>query len=138
MRTLLWLDDKRNPFKGTWVAEYAPYFHKHKNDTEIIWVRSYREFITYIENNGLPSMVAFDHDLADEHYRKLIEEGAYELDEYDSFIEKTGYDAAKWLVDYVVENDETFPQYTVQSANPIGKENIIRYIRNAKINLDIG
>lgn len=38
--------------------------------------------------------------------------------------EKTGYDAAKWLVEYCIDNNLKLPLYNIQSANFVGKENI--------------
>ena len=46
-------------------------------------VRSYREFVEYISQNGLPEFISFDNDLG------LNEDGDVALD---------GYAVAKWLV----------------------------------------
>jgi hypothetical protein len=50
-------------------------------------------------------------------------------------IEKSGYDAAKWLVDYCIDNEIDFPEYAIQSANPVGKENIDGLIKNFRKNV---
>jgi hypothetical protein len=50
------------------------------------------------------------------------------------FEEKTGYDCAKWLVDYCIDNQANLPDYLVHSANPIGKKNIESYLENFKKN----
>jgi hypothetical protein len=39
-------------------------------------------------------------------------------------LEKTGYDAAKWLIDYCIDNKLDLPIWNCQSANPVGKDNI--------------
>jgi hypothetical protein len=50
---------------------------------------------------------------------------------------KTGYDAAKWLVQYCHSNClPFFPEYNVHSANPVGKANIESYLSNAKKHLN--
>jgi len=141
MKVLLWLDDNRNPQSPNWIEKYAP---EYLNDGKIVWVKNYDEFVDWVERHinryGLPDMVAFDHDLADEHYRaSMYDEDEHYSDYYTdgTFTEKTGYDAAKWLVDFVDEHDMKFPKFVVQSANPIGKKNIIKYIENAKKILDI-
>lgn len=42
-----------------------------------------------------------------------------------TFSEKTGYDCAKWLVDYCIDNKLTLPKHVyVHSMNPVGKKNI--------------
>jgi hypothetical protein len=51
--------------------------------------------------------------------------------------EKTGYDCAKWLVEYCVEHGLKFPEYVVHSMNPVGKENILSYVRQAQTVLGI-
>ena len=91
-----------------------------------IVVRNFWEFCNYIQKFGLPDYVSFDHDLADEHYTHI--------DDSD-YKEKTGYECAKWLVDYCFDNGKSLPDYWVHSANPTGKQNIISYLENAKKHL---
>jgi hypothetical protein len=70
----------------------------------------------------------------------------YKLD-YENIKEKTGYDCAKWLVDYYLDNFNTqekrtekkkngilFPTVYTHSANPIGSANIMGYINNFFMN----
>jgi len=86
---------------------------------EWIIVRNYYAFISLIQNKGVPDMVAFDHDLADEHYKKQ------DFDYNDESAEKTGYHCAKWLIDYCMDNDEKVPtKIIIHSMNPVGSENI--------------
>jgi hypothetical protein len=122
----LFLDDERDPYKVTWVQmPLGPW--------EI--VRSYDEFVKTITNKGLPSFVAFDHDLADEHYRRSMYNPDRHYSNYytdGTFKEKTGYECAVWLVNYCIDNNTDFPQYVVHSMNPIGKENIVGYIESYK------
>ena len=44
---------------------------------------------------------------------------------------KSGYDCAKWLVDYCLDNGITIPNFGVHSANPVGAENIRGLLVNA-------
>lgn len=112
----LFLDDERMPSDVTWCAiGLGPW----------VIVRSYEEFRTYIKKNGVPNRVSFDHDLADAHYQAMV------TGSNDYGPEKTGYDAAKWLVFHVGAR-YPFPEYTVHSMNPIGRENIISFIENAR------
>jgi hypothetical protein len=48
---------------------------------------------------------------------------------------KSGYDCAKWLVDYCIDHDLQIPDLNIQSANPVGKENINGLLNNAKKHL---
>lgn len=113
-KKVLWLDDYRNP--DEWidcVKIVCPIIVKEPCD--IIWVKSYNEFVEYITNCGLPDAIGFDHDLADE-----------------SLNEKTGYDAAKFLVDYCLDNNADLPEFGSQSSNPAGRENILNLLNNFK------
>lgn len=119
MKTLLWLDDIRNPQEGTWLADFSPL----ATPFETIWVKSYGEFTQWITENGLPDAICFDHDLGDDF---ALRENAEFTDWYnlDESREYNGMDCAKWLIDYCIDNDSNLPEYTIQSANPVGKENI--------------
>lgn len=108
----LFLDDSRLPPDFTWDV-----------------VRSYEEFIAYIELHGVPDVISFDHDLGTEHYQHYCDVVAYaEIDKklnevkipYEIFQEKTGYDCAKWLI----EQGQLPKNYLVHSMNPVGKMNI--------------
>ena len=131
-KTLLWLDDYRDPFdkKIDWMV-----FSPIGRNVNVIWVKTYDEFVNYITNHGLPDGISFDHDLADEHYRESMydKDGHYSNYYNDgTFKEKTGYDCAKWLTDYCIHNDLQIPIYGVHSANPIGKQNIISILETFK------
>lgn len=128
----LWLDDFRNPVKWLSVEIREKY--------EVIWVKSYDEFATWITKNGLPDVVSFDHDLADEHYADyaeltddpyLPEDQQKTTLDYDSYTEKTGMDCAKLLVDYCYSNRLNLPRWTVHSQNTVGKQNIESYLSNS-------
>ena len=108
-KTLLWLDDARDPFskKIDWLV-----FSPIGRNVDIVWLDNYQEFVDHIIIFGLPDGICFDHDL-----------GSYK---------ETGYDCAKWLVNYCLDNNKKLPKYNIQSANPVGKENIDRLLQNFK------
>ena len=91
MKKLLWLDDFRNP-KEYLTGEY-----------EVIWVKTYEEFCSHLENNGLPDIVCFDHDLG---------------------TEKSGLDCARYLVNYCQKHTLDIPQHDIQTSNVVGKDHI--------------
>jgi hypothetical protein len=129
-KKLLWLDDLRNPSEQEWIRSYAPEF---EFSGEITWVKSYDEFKSWIKKNGLPDKICFDHDLGEEVARKNVENGmgkkkARELKK----LAKSGFECAKWLVDYCIDNKFQIPEWNIQSANPVGKENINGLLNNAK------
>ena len=118
MKRLLWLDDIRNPREENWLRDFAPDFMNGQGD--IIWVKRYHDFVYWITEYGLPDLICFDHDLSDIHCNK------------STYKENTGFTAAKWLVDYCIDNNLVLPDFNVQSANPVGKENIIGLLNNFK------
>jgi hypothetical protein len=126
MKKFLWLDDVRDPYMNTWRNQYIP---DYKSETdEIIWVKNYDEFIDWIYKNGLPTKIFFDHDLAD---IKPIPTSILVIAS-DWNEEKTGYDCAKWLVEYCMDNDLDLPNWSIQSANPVGRDNINGILNNYK------
>ncbi|WP_185288940.1 cyclic-phosphate processing receiver domain-containing protein [Chryseobacterium lactis] len=117
-KRLLFLDDIRYPIEAYHYTKQDIFL---RSDWHI--VRNYEQFVNRILEKGLPEMISFDHDLADEHYLKS---------DTGEFVEKTGYDCAKWLIEYCMENDLDLPKFYSHSMNPVGKENIIRLLENFK------
>lgn len=66
--------------------------------------------------------------MADVHYSSTSQI----IIDYSSYGEKTGYDCAKWLCEYCQRNKVKVPTYYVHSMNPVGKDNIKKYIENYK------
>jgi hypothetical protein len=132
-RTLLWLDDLRDPGDPLWI-EKSPLAEPY----EYIWVKNYIEFTTWIRDNGLPTAISFDHDLGDEHYAP--EE--FWDDKYNDWlaaqnpVEKTGHDCAKWLVEFCMDNGLSLPTWAIHSANPVGALNIKMYLEGYQKTLD--
>lgn len=120
----LFLDDFRFPEDaGNYMH---PQFKSLYNDPDWEVVRNYDQFVSFIERLGIPYIVSFDHDLADEHYAPT---GI----SYDDFVEKTGYHCMKWMIQYITENKiKELPKVIVHSANPVGVENIEKLWFNFK------
>ncbi len=89
MSRRLFLDDVRAPPDESWDV-----------------VRSFDEFVRFIETNGMPDEISFDHDLGD---------GV-----------PSGMDCAKWLV----ETERPLLRFAVHSANPPGRANIEGLLQN--------
>jgi len=126
MRKFLWLDDIRSPHMSVWRDQYIPEFEE--GDVEIIWVKNYNEFVAWIRQNGLPTVVFFDHDLSD--IREIPNSTLVIANDWTE--EMTGYDCAKWLVNYCMDNDLDLPMWDIQSANPVGRDNINGILNNYK------
>ena len=112
----LFLDDDRLPKDVTWlliggVGSWGADWHI---------VRSYDEAVEWVTTHGFPDVISFDHDLGLMHYANDYSDG------------KTGYDFAKWLVEYDLDTG-TMPttfSFTVHSKNPTGSENIRKLLNN--------
>jgi hypothetical protein len=120
-RYRLYLDDVRTPVDEDWIV-----------------VRNYDEFVSQIKSHGLGNfeVISLDHDLGDqsmlEYYNNVKEN--YTLDYNNIKNEKTGYDAAKFLVAESMNKGVPLPQIYVHSANPIGSANIMGYVNNYFMN----
>jgi hypothetical protein len=113
--TRIYLDDIRTPVDKDWVV-----------------VRSYDEFVDKVNEIGLENIetISLDHDLGISAMREWHTNvyNNYTLD-YNNIEEKTGYDAAKWLVEQWMDGKPICNVFT-HSANAIGSANIMGYINN--------
>lgn len=105
MKTLLWVDDARNPLEDDWLN-----FSPIGRNCKVIWAQSYQEAIDFLEKEW-PDAICLDHDLGEE---------------------KSGYDIAKYIVDRCIDEGKKLPEFASQSANPVGRENIITLLSNYK------
>jgi hypothetical protein len=105
---LLWLDDYRNPRDKEidWMV-----FSPIGRDVTVVWAESYTDFIEYILCYDLPAAISFDYELG---------------------IKETGYDCAKWLVNYCVNHNKPLPIWSIHSADPMGRSNIDNFLWNHK------
>jgi len=77
-------------------------------------VRTYDEFVDYINSKGLPNFISFDNDLGLDKNGNLAPDG---------------YAAAKWLV-YESELDLINLEFKVHSANPVAADQIKGLLNN--------
>jgi hypothetical protein len=135
METLLWLDDIRNPREEiwwNWIIEAG----LNPGDYNIVWVKSYAEFTKWISINGLPAVICFDHDLGEDVAKGRVSKG---MSKRQARILKretlSGFDCAKWLIEFCLDNELNAPEFKIQSANPVGAENIKGLIENFRKNV---
>lgn len=69
----------------------------------VIWCKNYQSVVDWINEHGLPNLIDFDHDLGEE---------------------KSGYDVAKFVVEYCMNHNTVLPHYHCHTANPVGRDNI--------------
>lgn len=124
IKNKLFLDDIRKPKHIYW------------DTVDFSWriARDYKEFVREIEENGMPEFISFDHDLADEHYSQQMYKDPEKYNSYytTKFREMTGYDCAKWLIDYCMTKKIKLPAFNVHSFNPVGAANIWAVLNNYK------
>jgi len=124
----LFLDDCRVPRDVTWID--LPL-------CDWIVVRSYRDFVKIIKERGLPLRITFDHDLSLEHYPLMEKDDGIKNPTkipYENYKEKTGFDCAKFLIEYCMSTEQQIPPYQVHSMNFVGKQNIISVLECYKKN----
>ena len=110
----LFLDDVR-----TDPNQFVGY---EEDPTQWTIVKSFDTFVEYLQNNPLPDVISFDHDLADEHYNNAQVV-------YSDYKEKTGLSAARYLHNFLLETKQPPPEIRVHSMNPVGRRNIEAYFQ---------
>lgn len=75
-------------------------------------VRSFEEFVHCIGMGCVWEQISFDHDLGEDKYGREL---------------PSGYDALKWLVEHIMNQELPPPQVLCHSQNPVGKANILGY-----------
>ena len=103
MKTLLWVDDARNPLENDWLN-----FSPIGRNCFVIWAQTYQEAIQFLEKDW-PDAICLDHDLGEE---------------------ESGYDIAKYIVNRCIDEGKKLPLFASQSANPVGRENILSLFKN--------
>jgi hypothetical protein len=84
-----------------------------KDGNDWVLVKTFEEFKNWIKSNGVPEVISFDHDLG--------------------MCQKSGMDAAKWLVEQDLTCNAFIPEnfrFFVHSANPCGRANIQGLLEN--------
>lgn len=103
------IDDERTLDSIVEVTGNAMYLNH-----EWVITRTFDDFCKIIDDMGIPNIVSFDHDIAD----------------FKDGVERSGLTCCKYLVDKCIDLNIDFPEYSVHSANPRGRDNINSYIKN--------
>lgn len=122
--TILWLDDKRDPYKYFAKMEKDKKANKElsgagarnnkfyqnniyaKYNVTFEWVKNLDEFAHYIMSNGLPQFISFDRDLTPKGWNDTHTEAFPD-----------GLACIKWLKQYCDKNNLQLPRCYVHSAN---------------------
>lgn len=130
----LFLDDYRNPIDClSYMWKRIGALNPIYNDGEWYVVRNYPEFVKAVDKfKGEFTHISFDHDLADGHYHKNMQEGIinYESEDFKSSdFNKTGFHSAQYLKAMYERETLPLPIIFVHSMNPVGTENIINLFK---------
>ena len=103
MKIVIFIDDVRKPEK-----------YVNTNLNKVVCAATYDEFVVVLNKlfNKYKHIdeIWFDHDLGDHS--------------------GTGLECAKYLVEFCMNNDMQLPEYHIQSANVVGKQNIDSYLKS--------
>lgn len=117
----LFLDDIRQPCDCVKYLRDIPI--KLYSEGDWLIVKNYDEFVATITEFGLPAVISFDHDLDAEHYTIDFQDWSNHSSN-DLGVSETGFDAAKWLINYCMDHKLALPECYVHSMNPVGRQNI--------------
>lgn len=118
---IIWIDDKRNPVEymasNVIPKEFQNLVFETKSNYEIIWLKSFKEWIEWAKKNWFGNKnkkyidcFCLDHDLGD-------------FDENGK--EYTGATVAKTIINDILSNNKQLPYYECHSSNPAGRNNIV-------------
>jgi hypothetical protein len=102
-------------------------------------VRSYDEFVEYVDLKGIPDVVSFDNDLWDVSYELAVNPSSEELTKqfmmegWEDFLIKTGAHCAEYLVAACKSKNTPIPTYYVHSANGTARPIIRKILENGKL-----
>jgi len=107
-KTLYFVDDERSPIEENcvWLQNLSV---QVDCISQILWIKNYHDFVFSIEEYGVPDIVCFDYDLKKD---------------------KTGLDCAKFLCAYCAEHETKLPEWSCQTGNFKGNEEINKLMKS--------
>lgn len=140
VKKYLFLDDVRSPEQAYLWGDNATLTAK-SGVPAWKWdiVRSYEEFVKYIDTNGIPDVVSFDNDLWDVQYELAVNPTSEQLAKqfqmvgWEEFEIKTGAHCAQYLVNACEDRKVPIPRYYIHTANSAARPIIKRILENAKV-----
>jgi hypothetical protein len=116
----LFLDDVRDPKDA--FCHFSENFNRKSlsqvsgiSDSEWSVVRSYEDFVSWVETNGIPDTVSFDIDLHEEHY--YSDSKNLESRMRDEKNIGGGFRCADYLLNKCKRERKDFPEYYIHSMN---------------------
>ncbi len=133
-KRFLFLDDIRIP-QNAWIHDENKTLQQVSGIDNFRWdiVRTYEQFVEYVETFGIPHVVSFDNDLVDVEDPTIMTEeliAQYSMINWKDSKYKTGAHCADWLCERCKAHQHPLPKYYVHSANKVARP-IIRGIMEA-------
>ena len=135
----LFLDDVRE-VKEAFLWDMRATLIEESGISEWKWdiVRSYDEFVAYIEKYGIPDIVSFDNDLwnvqeelqKNPTSEKLAKQ--FQMIGWQDFDIKTGAHCAQYLVEACKARKVSIPKYYIHTANSAARPIIREIMENAR------
>jgi len=120
-RKNLLLDDRRNPYDL--FLRDLNLTYEHNDDFDV--VKSYTEFIRYINFYGIPKgIISLDGDL--DYYHYLPENQIGKID-YDSYEVKCGMHALMWLRLFCDKRNIQPPKILFHTSNQVMKKDMVEF-----------
>lgn len=131
METKIFIDDDRQP------VECVKLMKNRISDTSIyaqkdwIVIRTFGEFKRWVEENGLPTLISFDHDIApkNEDREHIDINDWFDLEENREW---NGVDCLKIVINYCLDHNCSLPGILIHSQNPVGHDNIEADVKRFK------
>lgn len=118
----IFLDDKRDSPLAVHNEKRGMGLDMGKSN-QWVYARNYNEFINLVSSNfDQVDLISFDHDI--DSWEDILNDGSL------TPIEKTGKDAAQYVIDFCIDNNKVLPNWFVHSDNSSGNSNI----RNLLVN----
>ena len=136
-KKFLFLDDERKPREAFLYDENRRLLEK-SGILEYQWdiVRSYDEFVNYIEKNGIPDVVSFDNDLfnlSSSKYSVQDVDKQFRMENWEEFTIKTGAHCAQYLVEACKAHGKPIPIYHIHTANSAARPIIQKILEHANV-----
>lgn len=136
----LFLDDVRFPREAVlWDIKQKLLDVSRIEESKWDIVRSYEEFVGYIQKNGIPDVVSFDNDLWDVAKELAVNPTSEELTKqfqmvgWQEFKIKTGAHCAEYLVKACKARNVGIPKYYIHTANSAARPIIKEILENGKL-----
>lgn len=135
-RKCLFLDDVREVREAVvWSENVSLTAISGVSESDWDVVRSYDEFVTYLEHYGIPDVVSFDNDLyrVDDATDAELLIKQFQMVGWQEFKIPTGAHCAQYLVDMCIRNGVDVPTHYIHTFNGVAAPIIKQILENGNV-----